>query len=179
MLRQFEPHARPSRNRSGNSIGHDPPDLDRRFDRASHAGRRRLDDDHRALVSRSAQTRVESAELGLWARMDRDPRACRLVGGVGLDERLLVDRACTDFRPVRDQHCPTHALEPPVLQFAATRLGSDRDSVSLAFDRRADVWAGATFLGVKLVARAVPALGDIRRISQSYDRSIEWCFFPR
>jgi hypothetical protein len=66
----------------------------------------------------------------------------------------------------------------PVLQFAATRLGSDRGSVSLAFARRADVWAGATFLGVKLVARAVPSLGDIRRISQSYDRSIEWYFFP-
>ena|SRR5665213_140276 len=170
----------PSCNRSGNSwIDHDPPDLDRRFDGASHAGRRRLDDDHRALVSGSAQTRVESAELGLWARMDRDTRACRLVRGVGLGKRLLVDRACADTRPVRDQHCPTRALEPPVLQLAATRLGSDRGSISLAFDRRADVWAGATFLGVKLVTRALPALGDIRRISQSYDRSIEWCFFPR
>jgi hypothetical protein len=49
-----------------------------------------LDDDHRALVSGSAQTDVESAELGLWTRVDRDPRAGRLVGRFGLDERILV-----------------------------------------------------------------------------------------
>jgi hypothetical protein len=38
-------------------------------------------------------------------------------------------------------------------------------------------WLAQLFLGVKLVTRAVPAWGDIRRISQSYDGSIEWCFF--
>jgi hypothetical protein len=124
MMRQFEPHARPSRNRSGNSwIGHDPSDRDRRFDGASHAGRQRLNDDHWAMVSRSAQTRVESAELGLWARMDGDPRACRLVGSGGLDERLLVDRACADNCPVRDQHCPTHALESPCSSICGDPIG--------------------------------------------------------
>jgi hypothetical protein len=70
-------------------------------------------------------------------------------------------------------------MDPPVFQFAPTRLGSDRGSVSLAFDRFPDIGPGATFPDVKLVARAVSALGDIRRISQSYDCSIEWCHFTK
>jgi hypothetical protein len=36
----------------------------------------------------------------LRARVDRDPRSCRLVGRFGLGERPYVDRACPDTRPV-------------------------------------------------------------------------------
>jgi hypothetical protein len=111
--------------------------------------------------------------------MDRDTRTSCLGGRVGLVERLLVSRPGTDPCPVRDQHSPAHALEAVVLQPAATRLGPDRNSVSLAFDRRADIRTGTTFSGGRLASRALPALGDIRRASQSDNRPDERPVSPR
>ena len=125
-----------------------------------------MDDDHRALVSGSAQTDVESAELGLWTRVDRDPRAGRLVGRFGLDERLLINSTDPHPRPLGDQHYSSHALEPAVLQLAPARLGFDRNPVSLAFDRRADDRVCNDFSSVRLAVGALSALGDICRLSQ-------------